>query len=292
MIGKIVLIGCALVVVIAGGAFGFGQIEMTTPEAVSEQYSYDGDIVAGRAVSLVVGGGGSGVNRSYRIGFSPGTSGDGGNRRLYSATGASIPYEILDSVAAGNQLKDLDDGGPVLSGIIPSGGTATESFDVRVFGGALPHPGTYIDEVTLTAYNFNNAPQAQVTLSIAVSIPASISLVLSSNHLELGDLVENASGSVRVTVTSNADYGIELSSPYNNWRMAHEDQTVVSFVPYSLRLDAVDLDLSSNPTIVPGFGLTGQAGREHLLEVVVGNTDNAVSGYHSDVIDITVTANQ
>ncbi len=292
MIGKNVLIGCILFVVSAGGAFGFGQIEMTTPEAVNEQYSYNGDIVVGRSVSLVVGGGGSGVNRSYSIGFSPGTSGDGGNRRLYSAIGTSIPYEILDSEAAGNQLKDLDDGGPVLSGSIPSGGTATESFDVRIFGGAVPPPGTYIDEVTLTAYNFNNATQAQVTLSIAVTVPANISLLLSTNNLDLGDLVENASGSVTLNVTSNAEYGIELSSPYNNWRMAHEDQTVVSFVPYSLRLDAATLDLSSNPAVLPGYGSTGSTGREHLLEIIVGNTDAAVSGYHSDVIDITVTANE
>ncbi|MCA1754587.1 MAG: spore coat protein U domain-containing protein [Spirochaeta sp.] len=292
MIKKTVLIACALLVVIAGGAFGFGQIEMTAPDAVSEQYSYDGDVVAGRSVSLIVGGGGSGVNRSYSIGFSSGTSGDPENRRLYSSDGTSIPYEILDSVVGGNQLKDLDDGGPVLSGTIPSGGTATESFDVRVFGGAVPSPGIYTDEVTLTAYNFNNATQAQVTLSIAVNVPANISLALSSNNLDLGDLVENATGSVRVTVTSNADYGIELSSPYNNWRMAHEDQTLVSFVPYSLRLDAVTLDLSSNPTLVPGFGSTSSAGREHQLEIIVGSTDDAVSGYHSDVIDITVTANQ
>lgn len=281
--------GCVLLLIISATAFGLGQVEMTTPEPVHELFPSDGEIIAQRSVTLSAAAGGTGVNRSYSVGFSAGNTGDPNNRALTAPSGARIPYLILDSIENGNVLKDRGDGGTLLRGVMPAAGVSTESFVVRIFGQSPPAPGLYTDSVTLTAYDWQNNVRDQVDLRIEVTITASIRLSLSSNDLFLGDLAEDVSGSVDMTVYSNANYGIELGSQ-NGWRMSHTDPAVVSFVPYRLRLDSQVIDLSRNPVIEAGFAHPGAAGHRHLLEVIVGNTDTAVSGPHSDVISITVTA--
>jgi spore coat protein U-like protein len=273
------------------GLFAFGSIEMTSPEPIAEGYLSGAGIEVGRSVTLTVGGGGGGIDRTYRIGFSPGASGDPQNRTLVGAAG-TISYELIDNVVDENKLTDLDDGGVVLSGTIPASSSATESFVVRVATGYLPAAGVYTDDVTITAYDFQSRVQSQTTLSILVEVVPQLRLTLSTNDLDLGELSEGATGGVTLRVEATTDYGLEFSSRYNDWRMAHEEETVSSYVPYSLRLDGEEQGMAQNPIFRGGFSQTTPAGREHLLEIIVGSIDGAVSGPHADVIDITVTANQ
>jgi spore coat protein U-like protein len=283
----------AIVLTVFGGSglFAFGSIEMTSPEPISEGYLTGEGIEVGRSVTLSVGGASISVDRAYLVGFSAGSSGDPLNRTLVGAAG-TIAYELIDSVADENNLTDLDDGGALLSGTIPANGSATESFVVRVATGHLPAAGIYTDDVTVTAYDNQNRVQSQATLSILVEVSAQLRLTLSTNDLDLGELSEGATGGVTLRVEATTDYGLEFSSRYNDWRMAHEDETVSSYVPYSLRLDGDNQVMSQNPIFVSGFPQTDLAGRDHLLEIIVGTVDGAVSGPHADVIDITVTANQ
>lgn len=271
--------------------YGFGTIEMTSPDPVTETYSAHIGVEVSRSVELSVGGGAINLDRSYRIGFSGGSSGDPQNRTLLG-TEAAIPYEILDNITDQNVLGDLDGGGSLSTGTIPAGESAVEAFVVRVAPDQLPKAGTYLDDVTISAYDNQDRVQSQATLSVILEVGPQLTLTLSTNNLGLGELIEGATGDVSIFVEANAPYGIELSSPYHDWRMAHDDDTVASYVPYSLRLDSQELSRSQNPVFVSGFPQTAVQGREHRLEVVVGNTDSATSGPHSDVIDITVTANQ
>jgi hypothetical protein len=274
-----------------GGLFAFGSIEMTSPEPVSEHYLSGEGIEVGRSVTLSVGGAAISVDRAYVVGFSAGSSGDPQRRTLVGSSG-TIAYELIDSVVDENNLTDIEDGGVVLSGTIPAGGSVSESFVVRVTPGYLPAAGIYTDDVTVTAYDTQNRVQSQATLSILVEVSAQLRLTLSTNDLDLGELSEGTTGGVTLRVEATTDYGLEFSSRYNDWRMAHEDETVSSFVPYSLRLDGSDQSMAQNPIFVSGFPQTDLAGRDHLLEIIVGSIDGAVSGPHADIIDITVTANQ
>ncbi|MFW5828152.1 MAG: spore coat protein U domain-containing protein [Alkalispirochaeta sp.] len=269
-------------------AYGFGTIEMTAPDPVTESYSTSAGVEVNRSVELSVGGS---FDRSYDVGFSAGSSGDVQRRRLVGAE-ETIRYDLLDNITDQNLLTDIEDGGTVLSGTIPAGTRVEESFVVRIAPDRLPAAGTYTDTVTISAYDVFGDVRSQATLSIVLEVATALQLTVSTNDLDLGELVEGTTGAVRLIVEANASYGIELTSPSNEWRMAHQDETVASFVPYLLRLDNRNLDMGDSAIVIPGFQRTPLPGREHQLEVVVGNTDNAISGPHADVIDITVTANQ
>lgn len=269
-------------------AYGLGRIEMTAPDPVTESYSTIAGVEVDRSVALSVGGS---FDRNYEVGFSAGSSGDVQSRHL-TGTDETIRYDLLDNRTNQNLLTDIDDGGTTLSGTIPAGTRVEESFVVRIAPDRLPAAGTYADTVTVTAYDVFGDVQSQATLSIVLEVATALQLTLSTNDMDLGELIEGTTGVVNLIVQANASYGIELSSPYNEWRMAHEDETISSYVPYRLRLGNQNLDMDNSAIVIPGFQRTLLPGREHQLDVIVGNTDNAMSGPHSDVIEITVTANQ
>jgi len=121
----------------------------------------------------------------YGLGFSAGGSGNYTDRTL-SGPGGELSYQLLDSVADGMVVQDLDgrpDGSQLITGQIPIGfglTTVSTTFDLIVYQGALILPGLYTDTITLTLYSDSETdPFADsAVLPLSVQVLPHISVVM------------------------------------------------------------------------------------------------------------------
>jgi spore coat protein U-like protein len=248
---------------------------------------------------------------SYAIGVTAGGSGDSENRLLAATGGAggTIPYRIVDSASAGNDLKDIGDNpssSELLTGSVGAGELSTESFEVLVPGGDLPPPGTYTDTVGLPLYRYvafldTYVPVEQPSLDVSVSVPPLVELSLvpvggsfdpgaDSYALDLGFLEEGTRSYLEMLIRANVSYVVTMESA-NGGNLAHTDPNDSSLVPYRLSVDrtAVDLSAGAQP-VARGAGPTETTGTRYEVEVEVLQPGAASSGDYRDMIQVTVTA--
>ena len=281
------------------------------PDDVLATYDFAADQVIARSLSVTKGSGGN-FETGYVVGFTAGRSGDPENRIAASAAGTTLAYRIVDSEAAGNDLKTIgDDPGEDegLSGAVGRGETATETFDVLLPGGDLPPPGNYTDNVTVELFDtllgsiFGGDPDLIETspLDIEIVVPTLVDLSLvpvggtfdpGSNAylLDLWLLEDGTIGVLDMLVRANVAYSVTASSA-NDGALAHIDPGDGSRIGYTLRVDGSPADLTAGPAVLAtGAGPTPTTGARYQLEVAVGDPGGVTAGTYEDTLQVTVTA--
>lgn len=281
------------------------------PDDVLATYDFAADQVIARSLSVTKGSGGN-FEVGYIVGFTAGSSGNPENRRAVSAAGTTLPYRIVDSEAAGNDLKTVSDDpteNEVLFGTVARGETVTETFDVLLPGGDLPPPGSYTDNITVELFDtlvssiIGGDPDLVETspLDIEIVVPTLVDLSLvpvggtfdpGSNAylLDLGLLEDGTIGVLDMLVRANVAYSVTATSA-NDGTLAHIDPGDASRVGYTLRVDGSPADLASGPAVLAtGTGPTPTTGARYELEVEVGDPEDATAGTYEDTLQVTVTA--
>lgn len=304
---RLILIVFGLSLLLVPRVFGGGMQFRDTPTEVAATYSFNGTQVSARSLSIQSDS--DTLSNSYAVGFSDGQSGDPENRTLVAADGSTLPYRIVDSAAAGNDLTTRDENptsDEVLLGSLSPGDTANETFDVILPGGELPVPGSYSDNIVLQLDRYSTVlgrwlNEDQAFFDVVVFVPVFVDFALvpvggtfdpgaNSYVLDLGILEDGTVGRLDMLVRANVGYDISISSA-NEGNMAHTDPSDASLVPYNLRVDAGSVDLSGGPvTVATGTGPTAGAGERYDLELQIGDPGAASAGAYEDMLQVTVTA--
>lgn len=292
------LLAGATASVAAGGIFEPVEIA-SSPAQISTTYDFEFDTTVTENVTLA-----NGFTATY--GFSAGASGDYDNRELTGPGGTTLSYQLLDSVATGTVVKDLDGqaDGSALIVVTTSGGSATEPFDFIVYQGQLVPPGSYADLVTLSAYRGNDGGgglEDTATMPISVIVNAYVSLSVvgvggafdaaqDTAVVDFGPLTQGTLRELDLLVRANVDYAVGVESS-NAGALALVAPSDGSTVPYAFLVDGITVPLGTGQTqVASGSGPTSLAGDRYRLGFEIGDPAGATSGAYEDNVTITVTA--
>lgn len=300
--GAILTVGLFLGLVSVVGALGIGEAASfsSTPADISMTYDYTADTVVGEQVTV------TGGIRDYGVGISAGGSANADARELSGASGTTVSYQIFDSVASGQVVKDLD-AAPDGSGLL-TGRTffndSPQTFEVIVYQEQLVPPGVYSDLVTLTVYDSSDGTPTtadQAPLPISVTVPPFVSVAVVNTGgvfdpasdnilLDFGALAAGVERSLDLLVLANVGFVVTVDST-NQGTMTLTPTSDGSVVPYTLSVDGVPQDLSSGSAqVISGTGPTSPAGDRYDFTFEIGDPTGATSGIYEDNLTITVTA--
>jgi spore coat protein U-like protein len=242
---------------------------------------------------------------SYFVVFSTGM-GKGASR---AASGAdTLDYHIVASPSRRVILGDPTQAGgqECLSGFFPAGGSEQElSYTIVVPARQLKPAGRYADLIRIALHQGTPGNSVQhdvrvITFSVRIDAIAALSLVppgsgftpnAQLSRLDFGSLSQNKTRRMDLRVRSNAGYHVTFESE-NGGVMRHLDPSVATIVPYRLQVGGQIINLASGrqtPVSLPKR-LTGLEGDGHELQVIIGETGNALAGNYRDNITVTVAS--
>lgn len=248
----------------------------------------------------------------YKLFFSKGTA-NSYQRRAYNSSGASIPYNLHQSINLSGILKDYQDAatyGEYLFGASPARHTTyTSPFYISAPGlGTISSPsGVYTDNVRVSIYAITQSSNTyifdtSITLSILFQITKNIQLSLvdeggafdpssTSRVLDFGLLKQNAEKGADLRVVSNSPYQIKISSQ-NSGKLKTSAGEAIG---YSLHVNSSPVNISNSeasPVSIGNGAATSNSGdRYNLRFKIVENTSNKAAGVYQDFLTITAIAN-
>lgn len=241
----------------------------------------------------------------FFVTFSKNTPGQ--EPRLLRAGTETLAYQIYDTTTLANVLKDLPTAtqNEVISGSFPSGNeTRTLSFVLAMPARQIRPAGTYADTVTVSLYSGTRAQyqlERSVAIQVTAPVPQLVGLALvptgggfapeaTAHLLEFGSLAAGRELGLDLRVRSNAGYSVSLQS--QNGGVLRHATVPTDTVPYTLEIGGAPVLLGTQAEVfLTRRGvITGPNGEPHPILVRLGAPGEAGAGRYTDIVTITVRA--
>jgi spore coat protein U-like protein len=231
----------------------------------------------------------------------------GSYERTMRHDGATLRYQIYDSVNLQSVLKDLPQASAneVLAGSFERGKQRRRlRYAIAVPPNQYVPHGNYSERITVAAYegtlsNHTRRDSRSVRISTRIREAIQISLVPAggtfdparrTHFLHLGTLAEGKTGQVDLLVRNNTRYRIFFESA-NRGELRQVLSSGSGSVPYQLHVRGVPISLRERPEEFPGSGaLSTREGDRYPIVITVGTLERAEAGLYHDHITITVKA--
>lgn len=232
--------------------------------------------------------------------------------RYASCGGATINYQIFDSINKTNILKEIPEASnnsDVISGTVSSSDSPPRALQYYV--GVEPQqvvpPGTYTDSFTVSVYegtiSGSNSLAGSGTVNITIVIPSivEVSVVESGMSFDAGAVTENIDFGMLtqgehqefdLVIRGNTGYSVSFQSS-NGQKMKHENPSITTEVPYTVEVDSSQVNLSGGVPVqvATGSGQTPITGSAHPIVITIGDIFGKVDGSYTDSITVTATSN-
>jgi spore coat protein U-like protein len=248
---------------------------------------------------------------TFGLSFSKGAA---ANYSRYGQNGAAkLFYQLYQDGAGSRILKDIPDlltTNDVVMVTMPAGGgpqVVQFYFDIPYALATSPvfaAAGTYTDNIVISAFEgadpaaYTLPADASASFNLIMNIDKQINLSFvdlggyfqentTTKLIDFGKLTSNQVSRFNMAVRTNAGFSITMLST-NNGRFKHTLQN--SYVPYTVSLNNVNVDVTGVTPVVAGSGQTSLSGLVYPIKIVVGAVGVlALAGSYADTLTVTAT---